>query len=234
LKNLPLAQVLRERYQVPVRVLNDSQAAAMGEFTFGKSHKNRENLIVINARHGIGAGVVINGRLFHGDGGGAGEIGHVVVIPQDGLLCRCGNRGCLETVASAQAIVKRVQQLAVPSNHAYWPGRAEETSFEQVEQAFAAGDPLVREIVLEAGRYMGLAISGLVGMLNIHKIVLVGDMTHFGEAWLATIRETVSRTSLYGLAQETLVEIGELGSNAILLGASALLSTDYSLLYKRS
>jgi len=232
-KNLPLAQVLQERYQVPVCVLNDSQAAAMGEYTFGKNHKNRENLIVINARHGIGAGVVINGRLFHGDGGGAGEIGHVVVIPQGGLLCRCGNRGCLETVASAQAIVKRVQQLAGLPNHAQWPVRAEEISFEQVEQAFAAGDPLVREIVLDAGRYIGLAISGLVGMLNIHEIVLIGDMTRFGEAWLAAIRETVAQSSLFGLAQETQVEIGEMGRNAIVLGASALLSSDYSLLFMR-
>lgn len=230
-KNLPLAQLLEERYQVPVCVLNDSQAAAMGEYTFGKNHKDQENLIVINARHGIGAGVVINGRLFHGDGGGAGEIGHVVVVPQGGLLCRCGNHGCLETIASAQAIVKRAQHLASQSRDERWSMRADEITFEEVEQLFAAGDPLACEIVLEAGRYMGLAMSGLVGMLNIHKIVLIGDMTRFGEAWLAAIKQTMAQTSLYGLAQETQVEIGELGGNAILLGASALLSSDYSLLF---
>jgi glucokinase-like ROK family protein len=226
-KNLPLAQFLQERYQVPICISNDSQAAAMGEYTFGRNHKNLENLVAINARHGIGAGVVINGRLFHGDGGGAGEIGHVVVVPHGGLPCRCGNCGCLETVASAQAIVKRAQQLANLS------GQSTEIGFDEVEQAFTAGDPIVHEIVLEAGRYLGLAISGLVGMLNIHKIVLLGDMTRFGEAWLDVIRETVAQTSLYGLAKETQVEIGELGPNAVVLGASALLSSDYSLFFMR-
>jgi glucokinase-like ROK family protein len=226
-KNLPLAQFLQERYQVPICVSNDSQAAAMGEYTFGRNHKDLENLVAINARHGIGAGVVINGRLFHGDGGGAGEIGHVVVVPHGGLPCRCGNCGCLETVASAQAIVKRAQQLANLS------GQSTEIGFDEVEQAFTAGDPIVHEIVLEAGRYLGLAISGLVGMLNIHKIVLLGDMTRFGEAWLDVIRETVAQTSLYGLAKETQVEIGELGPNAVVLGASALLSSDYSLFFMR-
>jgi glucokinase-like ROK family protein len=232
-KNLPLAQLLQERYNVPICVSNDSQAAAMGEYTFGRNHKNRENLIVINARHGIGAGVVINGRLFHGDGGGAGEIGHVVVVPQGGLPCRCGNCGCLETIASAQAIVRRAQQLANQSRQTKLSEQSKEIGFDDVEQAFAAGDPIVREIVLEAGRYLGLAISGLVGMLNIHKIVLLGDMTRFGETWLAAIQETVAQTSLYGLAKETQVELGELGQNAVLLGASALLSSDYSLLFKR-
>ena len=232
-KNLPLAQLLQERYPFPVFVLNDSQAAAMGEYTFGKSHRNLENLIVINARHGIGAGVVINGRLFQGDGGGAGEIGHVVVVPQGGLLCRCGNHGCLETIASAQAIVKRAQQLAVPSESAPWSSFAKEITFEDVVQAFAAGDPSVCEIVLEAGRYLGHAISGLVGMLNIQKIVLIGDMTRFGEVWLAAIQETMVRTSLNGLAQKTQIEIGGLGGNAVVLGASAHLLSDYSLLFKR-
>src|SRR4030066_265414 len=110
-KDLPLARLLEERYHLPVYILNDSQAAAMGEYTYGKGQSSDSNLIVINARHGIGAGIIINSRLFQGDGGCAGEIGHVVVVPDGGQPCRCGNHGCLETVASTQALIKRGQSL---------------------------------------------------------------------------------------------------------------------------
>ena len=141
-QDLPLAELLRNRYQLPVYVLNDSQAAAMGEYTYGNNQVSESNLIVINARHGIGAGIVINGHLFYGDGGAAGEIGHVVVVPEGGLPCRCGNYGCLETVASAQALVKRMHIQASQSGKVT-PSVA--NSLEDIELAFAQrrppGDP---------------------------------------------------------------------------------------------
>ena len=94
-RDLPLAHLLRSRYQLPAYVLNDSQAAAMGEYTYGEGRNTENNLVVVHVGHGIGAGIVINGQLFQGDGGGAGEIGHVVVARDSLLQCRCGNRGCL-------------------------------------------------------------------------------------------------------------------------------------------
>jgi len=231
-KNLPLANLLQSRYQLPVYVLNDSQAAAMGEYTYGEGRGTENNLVVINVRHGIGAGIVINNQLFQGDGGGAGEIGHVVVMPKGGLPCRCGNYGCLETVASAQAIVRRAQELAGQSRGAALINDPEAITFAMVEQAFLSGDSLARQVVLEAGYYMGIAISSLIGTLNIRKIVLSGDMTRFGKPWLDMIRKTVSQTSLPGLVQETQVEIGQLESNRIVLGASGWLLSNYSLLFR--
>jgi glucokinase-like ROK family protein len=234
-QNLPLARLLEERYHLPAYVLNDSQAAAIAEYTYGEGNKTDGNLVVINARHGIGAGIVINGRLFQGDGGGAGEIGHVVVVPENGLPCRCGNRGCLETVASAQALVKRGQMLVRHTNadHSLLSQSGRELSLDLIEEAFQAGDELARQLVLEAGRYMGAAISNLIGTLNIHKIVLVGDMTRFGKPWLDAIAETVSHAALVGLVEETTVEIGKLEGNGILLGASALLANNYMLLFRQ-
>jgi predicted NBD/HSP70 family sugar kinase len=223
-KNLPLANLLEGRYHRPVYVLNDSQAAAMGEYVFGGGHTSESSLIVINARHGIGAGIVINGRLFQGDGGGAGEIGHIVIMPENGLLCRCGNHGCLETVASAQALVSRARALLDPSA---------QVTLDTIEHAFRSGDPLIQRLVCEAGRYLGLAISDLIGILNIHEIVLSGDMTRFGEPWLEAIQETLSQTSLIGLAQDTRIEIGQLGENSVVLGASAHLIHNYELLFAR-
>ena len=229
--NLPLAQLLQIRYNLPVFVLNDSQAAAMGEYTYGEGSKAGESLIVINVRHGIGAGIVIDGRLFQGDGGGAGEIGHVVVVHDDGLPCRCGNRGCLETVASAQAIVTHARQLAHKADLSIQDEDLERINLASLEKAFFAGDPVACRVVLEAGYYMGIAIASLIGALNINKVVLSGDMTRFGEPWLNEIRRAVEKSALAGLAKETQIYIGRLGSNRIALGASALLLSDYSLLF---
>jgi N-acetylglucosamine repressor len=231
-KDLPLSRLMEERYHLPVYILNDSQAAAMGEYTFGKDHSSDSNLIVINARHGIGAGIIINGRLFQGDGGAAGEIGHVVVVPDGGMLCRCGNRGCLETVASTQALIKRVQTLISQSIPTQLPQSPHEITLDIIEQAFLSGDHLARQAVLETGRYMGMAISSLVGTLNIQKIVLTGDMTRFGSPWLEAIQGMITQTTLSRLAQETQIEIGQLGGNDIILGASAMLANNYSLLFK--
>jgi predicted NBD/HSP70 family sugar kinase len=205
----------------------------MGEFTYGRDHQADDHLIVINIRHGIGAGIIINGRLFQGDGGGAGEIGHVVVVTEGGLLCRCGKRGCLETVASARAILQRIQGASEGLTGFSFGPTPQEISLEAVERAFRGEDPLVQEVVLDSGRYLGLAISGLVGTLNIRKIVLTGDMTRFGAPWLRVIQETVSQYSLAGLAGDTQVEIGQLAEDPVILGASALLANDYGLLLRQ-
>ncbi len=229
-KDLPLVSLLQTRYHLPVSVLNDSQAAAMGEFIFGESHPPESSLIVINVRYGIGAGIIINGRLFHGDGGGAGEIGHVVV-EEGGLPCRCGNRGCLETIASTQAVVDRVRTLASKNSSSALAGSDDTLTLEAVVQAFAACDPVAKQVVLDAGQYLGKAISTLVGTLNIHKVILAGDMTCFGEPWLESIKQAMRKTSLARLAEETQVEINRLGPDGIILGASALILNDYSLLF---
>jgi N-acetylglucosamine repressor len=232
-KNLPLARLLKERYHLPIYILNDSQAAAIGEYTYGQGHEADSNLIVINVRQGIGSGIVINGHIFQGDGGAAGEIGHIVVVPEGGALCRCGNYGCLETVASTQAIVERAQLLAQNNPDTQLSLASQEIDLDTIEMAFKAGDPLARQVVLDAGRYMGLAISILVETLNIHKIVLSGVMTCFGEPWVEAMRESLSRTTLARLAQDTVVEIGQLGGNGVILGSSAILANDYALLINR-
>lgn len=220
-EEMPLAGLLKDRYRLPVSILNDSQAAAIGEFVYG-GHTPDGNLIVITVKHGLGAGVLINGQLFQGDGGGAGEIGHIVV-QENGLPCRCGRQGCLETVASAQAVTQRAQRL---------DGSPEPLSIETLEARFIAGDPLTRQVVLEAGNALGKAIGGLVGALNIHKIVVTGELTRFGEPWLEAVTQAMRENALGRMTQETSIEIGKLDYRACILGASAfLLLAGYSLLF---
>lgn len=215
-KDLPLGALLEKKYKVPVSILNDSQATAIGEYVYGGDHAPDENLIVVNVKHGIGAGILINGRLFQGDGGGAGEIGHVVV-EENGIQCRCGKSGCLETVASARAVIN---QLGV-------------SSFEQALAEFSSNDANSRQIVTTAGKYLGISLANLIGTLNIQKIVLTGDMTQLGETWLDAIRTSMQKASLEKIYEDTKLEIGTLDYRACILGASAfLLLDDYSLLFR--
>jgi predicted NBD/HSP70 family sugar kinase len=215
-RDLPLGQLLEKKYELPVSVLNDSQATAIGEFVYGGEHAVDENLIVINVKHGIGSGILINGRLFQGDGGGAGEIGHVVV-QENGELCRCGKHGCLETVSSARAILRQLKM----------------DSLDRAREAFDAGDANAIQVVSNAARHLGISLANLIGILNIQKIVLTGDMNRFGPAWLEAVNEAMRDTVLARMSENTQLELGALDYRACILGASAfLLLDDYSLLFR--
>ena len=230
-QNLPLTFLLQERYHIPVSILNDSQAAAIGEKTYGKGYQPEDNMVLINILHGIGAGIVIHGSLFQGDGGSAGEIGHLVMVQEGGDLCRCGNYGCLETVASVQALVKKARARIKEVPESRLPHDPDKIDLAAIDAAFTSGDLLAQELVFETAKYIGLAISNVVGVLNIQKIVLVGDMTRFGKPWLDVIRETMYQYSLKRPLQNTTIQIAQSGENSIILGATAMLANNYSLLF---
>ena len=216
-QDLPLGQLLEKKYQIPVSILNDSQATAIGEFVYGGEHAIDENLIVISVKQGIGSGILINGRLFQGDGGGAGEIGHVVV-QENNELCRCGKRGCLETVSSARAVLRQLKT----------------DSLEQARQVFDSGDANALQVVTNAAHHLGTSLANLIGILNIHKIVLTGDMTLFGSTWLNAVNNAMRGAVLTRMSENTKLELGMLDYRACILGASAfLLLDDYSLLFTR-
>ncbi len=209
-RNLPLGSMVARRYGLPVYVANDSQVAALAEHVFGAVRSS--NLIAVKAGLGIGAGLVLNGELFQGDGFGAGEIGHTVV-EMDGELCRCGSRGCLETVASSRAVLARLELL-----------RGEPVSLETAVEAFRQGDEVVRGVVLQAGDRLGTAVAALVGALDVHRIVLAGTMAAFGEPWLDAVRAALRHGALPALARQARLELGGV-DDIVVLGASALLMT---------
>jgi glucokinase-like ROK family protein len=223
-RDLPLGDLLEARHRLPVYIANDSQAASLAELTFGHG-KDIANLIMVKVGRGIGAGIVMDRRPFYGDDSGAGEIGHIVVEP-GGRECRCGNRGCLETVASTRALVQAAQAL-------WADGRApllrrlaaspDEITTGVLVRAVEGGDEAVQGLVAEAGGHLGQVVSHLVGGLNIHHIVIAGSMARFGDALLKPIREQVRSRSLRALAENTRVEASELGQDIVILGAAALL-----------
>ena len=221
--DLPLRSLLQERYGLPVYVANDSQVAALAEYTFGDG-PGVENLVVIKVGHGIGAGIVLNGRIFHGETFGAGEIGHVTVV-ENGQQCRCGNLGCLETVASDRAIVGKAKALASSDPNSLlhqFAASPEAITLETICQAFDAGDEAMRHMILEAGRYLGIATANLVAVLSARRIVIAGNMACFGPLLLDVIQREMVRRSLSVIARETEMGLSNIGSDIVILGASAL------------
>jgi N-acetylglucosamine repressor len=234
-QDLPLAKLIKDRYRLPVCVVNDSQANAIGEFVYGANHEPEGNLVVVNVRHGIGAGILINGQLFQGDGGSAGEIGHVMVQPEGGRLCRCGKHGCLETISSAKAVVQRARELAGDFPNSELAKDPAKINLNAVVDAFQKNDPLALLVARDAARYIGFSLATLVGALNIQDIVLTGEMSRLGSTWLDQIRESMLEAGLARMVQETRLEIGKLDFRGYILGSSALmLLEDYSLLFLKS
>jgi predicted NBD/HSP70 family sugar kinase len=209
-RDLPLGAIVAERYGVPVNVANDSQAAALAEYTYAGGDRV-PNLIAIRVGRGVGAGLILRGSLFQGDGSGAGEIGHVVV-QSDGAVCRCGRTGCLETVAGMRAIEARAAAAT---------GRP--TDIAAVRAAAVAGEPWARSIVDDAGAALGRAIAGLIGALDVQRIVLLGPVTELGPAWLDAVRREAGSRALALLADDVDISVARPTTNVVIRGASALL-----------
>lgn len=222
--DLPLGKLLDDRYNLPVHIANDSQAAALGEYTFGDS-RNVPNLSVIKLGRGTGAGIILNGQLYHGDGFGAGEFGHVTYV-DDGERCRCGHYGCLETVTSGQAILRNARAIAQSDPRSVlhrYADSPDAIDLDVVLRAFEEGDEAVQAVIAEVGRYLGFAAANLVGILNINRIVLAGGPARFGPALIEPIKREINRRSLASLADEANVEVSALGADIVILGAAALL-----------
>lgn len=231
-RDLLLGEILQVRYGLPAIVANDSHAAAIATYLFGGEYRP-SNLVAIKVGRGIGAGLVLNGELFRGDGDAAGEIGHTL-FEADGAKCHCGRFGCLETVASAPAILRAAEAAGVTANAAgsatgpMTPAGREasgELTLNDVAAAAQAGNEAALSVVRAAGRALGTAIANLTGILDVREIVVHGSVTSLGEPWLDAIRDEVTRRSLGPLSQEMRVIDGGTGADLTLMGAAAMLLT---------
>jgi N-acetylglucosamine repressor len=207
---LRLGPLLEKRYGLPVAVANDSHAAALAELTFFRRPRPN-NLIVIKVGRGVGAGIILNGQLFQGDGHGAGEIGHVSMCSA-GAPCGCGREGCLETMTSMRGLVDAAGAVE--------PSITDERG---LVAAFVAGVAGIRRIVLDAARELGVAVGWLIGVLNVRHVLLVGPVVGFGDDWLGEVRRQARSSVLTLLARDTQIEFGHAHDDVVVLGASALL-----------
>ncbi len=198
--DVKLGRHLSDRFGLPVHVTNDADAAALAEYARLDPGSVR-NLIAIRIGEGVGAGIILDGRPFRGEGHAAGELGHVRVGDSD-IECRCGNRGCLETVAALPRL------------------RTQEASASQPETGGGAVfDPRAVEA---AGTSLGRVIAAMVGILDVHRIVIGGEIIGAGAAFLAAVRAEVAQSVLTPIAPTLDIVYSELDSRSVILGSVAL------------
>ncbi|MGK5627185.1 ROK family transcriptional regulator [Streptomyces sp. URMC 123] len=204
---------LAGRLGVPVHVDNDANLGALGELVWGGG-RGVKDLAYIKVASGVGAGLVINGQIYRGPGGTAGEIGHIT-LDESGPVCRCGNRGCLETFTAARYVLALLHSSHGP-----------DLTMERVVRLAREGDPGCRRVVGDVGRHIGSGVANLCNLLNPSRVVLGGDLAEAGELVLGPIRESVARYAIPSAARQLSVVPGSLGGRAEVLGALALVLSE--------
>lgn len=206
---LRITSEMTQRLGVPVTMDNDANLGALAELTWGAG-RDCSNFAYIKAATGIGAGIVIDGRLLRGASGTTGEIGHTT-LDESGALCYCGNRGCLETVASGPAIVRLVGAVD-----------GESLTLARVVELASNGDPRCRRAISDAGREIGVAVAGLCNLINPERVIVGGLLCRTGEILLQPMRESIHRHAVHAVAQSVEVCGSVFLERAELLGSLAL------------
>lgn len=221
--NVPLRSRLRRLLGVPIYLENDANAAAIGEHRYGAGRGSR-HMLYLTVSTGIGGGIIIDGRLYRGTSGAAGELGHIVV-DAGGPRCRCGSYGCLEVLASGTALA-REGAAAVERGEAplleRLAGGAPVTA-ELVADAARAGEETARRLITTAGRYLGLGLTSLVNIFNPQVLVLGGGAMKIGQPLLDPAVETMQATAFPQAVADVSVRLSALEDEAAVRGALALI-----------
>ena len=220
----PIRERFADRFRAPVWVDNDVNVLALGEWRSGIA-QGHDNVVVIKIGTGIGAGIISDGRLHRGAQGSAGDVGHIQVVDDVSVVCRCGNVGCLEALAGGAAIGRHGQAAAIEGRSARLRGALDEhgaVTAEDVARAAAFGDPVAVDLLQAAGRRVGHMVASVVNFFNPSLIIIGGGVAQSGDQLLASIRETVYRRSLPLATRELLIQRSSLGLLGGVIGTSAL------------
>ncbi len=223
LRHIMLKDILEERFGIPAWIDNDVRAMALGESWFGNG-RGTQNFIFLNVGMGIGAGIVFNREVYHGVSQSAGEIGHTTVV-EEGPLCNCGNRGCLEVLAAGPAIARRAIEAMEQGNQSSLMEAGlsvKELTALDVYLKARNGDPLCLNLMKETGKYLGIAIANMLNLLNPEKVIIGGGVSKAGELLLAPLKETVSKRALEVPLSVAQIELSSLGNQAGAIGATVL------------
>ncbi|MBD3337289.1 MAG: ROK family protein [Candidatus Eisenbacteria bacterium] len=209
---------LADRLGGILMVDNDANLGALAEHWWGAG-RGIDDLAYIKVATGLGCGYVINGEIYRGSTGVAGEIGHLAIAPQ-GKECICGLRGCLATLIGSQALVERTAELLAANPGSVLAGRT--LTIRDIEDAALNGDALACQVVTEASEHLGVAVAGLLNLMNPAMVILGGDLARLGELVLAPIRETVRRRTLVSQVTAAELTTSRLGTQSIAVGAATL------------
>ncbi|HEX2268472.1 MAG TPA: ROK family protein [Pyrinomonadaceae bacterium] len=219
LLNFEFKEVLQERLGWPVVLENDANAAAIGEMWLGAA-RGCSDVVSVTLGTGVGGGVVLDGKLWRGAHGSAGEIGHTTVDPFGGLKCKCGNTGCLELFASATAIARMAHE-----GLSSFPDSTLRDGHITAEKVYAAGradDELALAVFQRAGRYLGVGLANLMSLIDPEMIVISGGVVNGWDLFQASMYQEVSERAFRATAQQVKIARAECGDNAGLLGAARL------------
>ena len=220
----PIRERFAARYQAPVWVDNDVNVLALGESRSGVA-AGHDNVVVVKIGTGIGAGIISDGQLHRGAQGSAGDVGHIQVVDDPAVICRCGNIGCLEALAGGEAIGRAGEAAArdgrSPRLRTALDQRGTVTA-EDVARAASAGDPVAVALLGSAGRRIGSVLASVVNFFNPSLIVIGGGVANSPDQLLAAIRESVYRRSLPLATRDLLIQRSSLGGLAGVIGASSM------------
>ena len=221
---IPLADLVSEKFGIPVTITNDANAAAIGEMTYGAA-RGLKYFIMITLGTGVGSGIVINGQLVYGHDGNAGELGHVVIKRNNGRLCGCGRTGCLEAYCSATGVARTAREFlearTEPSLLRNLP--IEEITSKDVYDAAVAGDQLAKDIFEFTGTLLGEAFADFITFSSPEAIILFGGLAKSGDLLMNPIKNSLDKNILKVFKGKTKILLSELKeSDAAVLGASSL------------
>ncbi len=215
IKEFAMRQYLTERLKTRIVLDNDSNAAALAEYRRGAG-KGGRHLVYITAGTGLGSGIVIDGNLFRGSYGWAGECGHMLATPDEGMMCGCENRGCFMSYASGRSISARVRgQMTYCSTTSLTPETADG---EHVLAAYHEGDPLATEMIETTAHFLAVCAFNIYQMLNINRFVFGGGLTNFGDALFDRVKAEFDRYNHIPLPVE--FRMAQLGGDTGLIGAA--------------
>jgi glucokinase len=216
---VPLTDHIQRALELPTVLENDANAAALGEFRYGAGRGAR-SIVYMTVSTGIGGGIILEGKIWHGLKDAAGEIGHVTVCP-DGPLCGCGNRGCLEAMASGTSIARRAREAVAAGRQTGLSEIPALTSADVVRLA-RAGDVVAREVWDSAVRYLGIGVAAVITILAPERVVIGGGVTRAGDFLFQPVREEVRRRVKLVPVELVPIVPAALGPDVGILGAAAV------------
>jgi predicted NBD/HSP70 family sugar kinase len=214
-RDVPLVEILRSRINVPVHIDNDVNTLTLTEQLFGAG-QGIDNFLTVTIGRGVGMGIVVNGQLYRGASGGAGEFGHTVMDPE-GPLCACGKKGCIETYVSDPGLLRQASESFAQG--------ALSKNVENVDELIALadeGDSVAQGIFTQAGDKLGQGIANMINLLSPEEIIISGEGVRAGEHLFAPMRETIANHVMPGLAEDTQLRIDVWEDDAWARGAASL------------
>lgn len=220
-----VGSVIEKEVGIPFFIDNDANVAALGERWVGAG-ANNPDVVFVTLGTGVGGGVIADGNLIHGVAGAGGEIGHMIVDPENGFMCTCGNKGCLETVASATGVVRVARQLAEQYEGSSAIKAAidngDTVTSKDIFIAAEDGDKFANSVVERVSRYLGLAAANISNILNPDSVVIGGGVSAAGEFLRSRVEKYFVTFAFPQVKKSTKIKIAELGNDAGIIGAASL------------